>query len=126
MTVKCMTFILSSHYVRHDLLFSAQVSQRGSNTFDVVAHGFVPSHSRHSLLRQKRETTEQEIPDELLVVQSIKISDKFGFRSSQLQSREGATSNLEKDLNSAVSPLLPLSFVLVIHLNKNISLISLC
>lgn len=80
-----------------------QVSRLGSNTFDVEAHSFLISHLGQDLSRQRREASEQEIPEELLVVQSIKISDKFGFRSSQLQSREGAASNLEKDLNSAVS-----------------------
>lgn len=83
-----------------------QVSRLGSNTFDVEAHSFPISHLGHEVSRQKRETSEKEIPDELLVVQSIKISDKFGFRSSQLQNREGAASNLEKDLNSAVSNFL--------------------
>lgn len=39
------------------------------------------------------------------MVQSIKISDKFGFRSSQTQSREGAANNLDKNLNTAVSRL---------------------
>lgn len=79
------------------------MSQLGSNTYDVEAHSFLIRHPKHEVSRQRRETPEQEIPEELLVVQSIKISDKFGFRSSQLQSREGAANNLEKDLNSAVS-----------------------
>ena len=55
--------------------------------------------------RVTRETPELDIPEELLVVQSIKISDKFGFRSSQVQSRENAANNLEKNLNTAVSSL---------------------
>ncbi|XP_050714684.1 uncharacterized protein LOC126997559 [Eriocheir sinensis] len=79
----------------------ALVSQLGSNTFDVEGHSFMISHPSHDVSRQRREAPEQEIPEELLVVQSIKISDKFGFRSSQIQSREGAANNLEKDLNSA-------------------------
>lgn len=78
------------------------MSQLGSNTYDVEGHSFLISHSSHEVSRHRREAPEQ-IPEELLVVQSIKISDKFGFRSSQLQSREGATNDLEKDLNSAVS-----------------------
>lgn len=79
------------------------MSQLGSNTFDVEGHSLMISHPSHDVSRQRREAPEQEIPEELLVVQSIKISDKFGFRSSQIQSREGAANNLEKDLNSAVS-----------------------
>lgn len=38
--------------------------------------------------RFRREAPEQQIPEELLVVQSIKISDKFGFRASQTQSKD--------------------------------------
>ena len=75
-----------------------QISPRA---FDVVAHNFVHSGGR----RVTRETPEVDIPEELLVVRAIKISDNFGTRSSQVQSRENAANNLEKNHNTKVSCL---------------------
>lgn len=83
------------------------MSRLGGSTYDIEAHSSASLHTlslpNQEVTRYKREAAEPEIPEELLVVQSIKISDKFGFRSSQVQSREGAANNLEKDLNSVVS-----------------------
>ncbi|MPC15560.1 hypothetical protein E2C01_008356 [Portunus trituberculatus] len=73
-----------------------EVKQISPRAFDVVAHNFVHSGGR----RVTRETPEVGIPEELLVVRAIKISDKFGTRSSQVQSREGAANNLEKSHNT--------------------------
>lgn len=55
----------------------------------------------HPLQRVRREA-EQEIPEELLVVQSIKISDKFAFRGAQTQSRDSAANSNRKETVTAV------------------------
>nr|XP_027225777.1 uncharacterized protein LOC113817869 [Penaeus vannamei] len=54
----------------------------------------------HPLQRVRREA-EQEIPEELLVVQSIKISDKFAFRGAQTQSRDSAANSNRKETVTA-------------------------
>lgn len=57
----------------------------------------------HPEQRVRREAT-QEIPEELLVVQSINILDKFAFRGPQTQSRDNAANNNRKETVTAVSP----------------------
>ncbi|KAK8744725.1 hypothetical protein OTU49_000584 [Cherax quadricarinatus] len=52
--------------------------------------------------RSRRETPEQQIPEELLVVQSIKISDKFGFRGSQQHNRDNSLKKLTKKTKTGV------------------------
>lgn len=90
------------HYINKfgscKLVFGLQMVRLNPYTVDIVAGGL-----DHSVGRVRREAAEQEIPEELLVVQSIKISDKFGFRGAQTQTRDNTNHIFKKETNSLVS-----------------------
>lgn len=75
-----------------------QTRQVNPHTFDIAARSFVTHFQDHNDLhsRARREAADVEIPEELLMVQSIRISDKFGFRGAQTQSRDSAANNLKE------------------------------
>ncbi|KAK4326851.1 hypothetical protein Pmani_002651 [Petrolisthes manimaculis] len=76
-----------------------QLQQLNPRTLDVNVLTFVDG-SDTSVSRFRREAPEQQIPEELLVVQSIKISDKFGFRASQTQSKD-SVKKMNKEINAS-------------------------
>jgi len=64
-------------------VWEEEITMIGNNTLDIESHEIqLQSHSK----RSKRAA---DIPEELLMVQTIKIKDKFGFRK-QTQNRENA------------------------------------
>lgn len=47
-------------------------------------------HHQHQLKRQRRETTKKPSQEDMLLVQSIQITDKFGFDKLQQQQSKGS------------------------------------
>lgn len=48
------------------------------------------NHHEHQLRRQRRETTKKPSQEDMLLVQSIQITDKFGFDKQQQQQSKGS------------------------------------
>ncbi|KAK3866005.1 hypothetical protein Pcinc_028429 [Petrolisthes cinctipes] len=101
-----LTFLDFGSPVMSDMPFeyqdsSVMLKQLNPRTLDVNVLTFVDG-SDTSVSRFRREAPEQLIPEELLVVQSIKISDKFGFRASQTQSKD-SVKKMNKEIDEDVS-----------------------
>ncbi|KAG7175215.1 putative PAN domain-containing protein 7 [Homarus americanus] len=74
--------------------------QKNPYTVDITARTLSGNYLDSSVSRFRREAPEQVIPEELLVVQSIKISDKFGFRGAQAQRSNKPSKNFKKETNT--------------------------